>query len=159
MRTLGLRGSELAHSDNPSVMALRETAMTAPFTQGSRGCSRTSAFFDGSRTLAGDCDRRESLERVTPVCALVHNNALYASAYYKKHPLCFFRSTEGVFGDSRRSDKTPETGGFSLKKPGARRRTRSRCQSPDRRKRRACRSGSWQSPRSPARSREHGCQW
>ena len=126
VRTLGLRGSELAHSDNPSVMALCETAMTAPFTQGSRGCSRTSAFFDGSRTLVGDCDRRESLERVTPVCALVHNDALYASAYYKKHPLCFFRSTGGVFGDSRRSDKTPETGRFSLKKPGARRRTHSR---------------------------------
>ena len=44
-----LRGSELSYFDNPSVMALRETAMTAPFTQGSRGCSRTSAFFDGSR--------------------------------------------------------------------------------------------------------------
>ena len=53
MRTLGLRGSELAHSDNPSVMALRETAMTAPFTQGSRGCSRTSGFFDGSRKYQG----------------------------------------------------------------------------------------------------------
>ena len=37
VRTLGLRGSELSRSDNPSVMALRETAMTAPFTQGSRG--------------------------------------------------------------------------------------------------------------------------
>ena len=35
VRTLGLRGSELSRSDNPSVMALRETAMTAPFTQGS----------------------------------------------------------------------------------------------------------------------------
>ncbi len=35
VRTLGLRGSELAHSDNPSVMALRETAMPAPFAQGS----------------------------------------------------------------------------------------------------------------------------
>ena len=34
VRTLGLRGSELSRSDNPSVMALRETAMTAPFTQG-----------------------------------------------------------------------------------------------------------------------------
>ena len=44
-----LRGSELSYFDNPSVMALRETAMPAPFTQGSRGCSRTSAFFDGSR--------------------------------------------------------------------------------------------------------------
>ena len=32
-----LRGSEFPHFDNPSVMALRETAMTAPFTQGSRG--------------------------------------------------------------------------------------------------------------------------
>ena len=49
VRTLGLRGSELSRSDNPSVMALRETAMPAPFTQGSRRCSRTSAFFDGSR--------------------------------------------------------------------------------------------------------------
>ena len=28
VRTLGLRGSELSRSDNPSVMALRETAMT-----------------------------------------------------------------------------------------------------------------------------------
>jgi len=36
-------------------MALRETAMTAPFTQGSRGCSRTSAFFGGSRNVWGDC--------------------------------------------------------------------------------------------------------
>ena len=36
VRTLGLRGSELTRFDNPSVMALRETAMTAPFTQGSR---------------------------------------------------------------------------------------------------------------------------
>ena len=160
MRTLGLRGSELAHSDNPSVMALRETAMTAPFTQGSRGCSRTSAFFDGSRTLAGDCDRRESLERVTPVCALVHNDALYASTYYTiRNTPCASFGAQGVFWDSRRSDKTPETGRFLFKKPGARRRTHSRCQSPDRRRRRACRSGSWQSPRSPARSREHGCQW
>ena len=55
VRTLGLRGSELAHSDNPSVMALRKTAMTAPFTQGSRGCSRTSAFIDSSRSVLGDC--------------------------------------------------------------------------------------------------------
>ena len=29
---------------------------------------------------------------------LVRNDALYASAYYKKHPLCFFRSTGGVLG-------------------------------------------------------------
>ncbi len=43
-----LRGSELAHFDNPSVMALRETAMPAPFTQGSLGCSCTSAFFDSA---------------------------------------------------------------------------------------------------------------
>ena len=53
---------------NPSVSRLRETREPAPFAQGSRGCSRTSAFFDGSRTLVGDCDRRESLERATPVC-------------------------------------------------------------------------------------------
>ncbi len=32
-----LRGSERTYFDNPSVMALRETAMPAPFTQGSRG--------------------------------------------------------------------------------------------------------------------------
>ena len=58
VRTLGLRGSELSRSDNPSVMALRETAMTAPFTQGSQGCSRTSAFcqysFSISRTWVRD---------------------------------------------------------------------------------------------------------
>ena len=34
-------------------MALRETAMTAPFTQGSLGCSRTSGFFDESRKYQG----------------------------------------------------------------------------------------------------------
>ena len=37
---------------NPSVSHLRETREPAPFTQGSRGCSRTSAFFDGSRQCA-----------------------------------------------------------------------------------------------------------
>ena len=66
---------------------------------------------------------------------------LYASAYYKNTPCASF-GAQGVFWDSRRSDKTPETGGFSFKKPDARRRTRSRCRSPDRRKRRACRNGS-----------------
>ena len=144
---------------------------------------------------------------------LVCNDALYASAYDENTPCASF-GAQGVFWDSRRSDKTPETGGFSfkealiksaragserfcsqarfgkwrntvcishfsnrslgakdplssrrrfiqsfLRKPGARRRTRSRCRSPDRRKRHACRNGSWRSPRSPARSRERGCQW
>ena len=57
VRTLGLRGSELSRSDNPSVMALRETAMTAPFTQGSRGCSRTSAFCQYSFSISRISDR------------------------------------------------------------------------------------------------------
>ena len=39
--------------DNPSVTAFRETAVTAPFTQGSRGCSRTSAFVLSSRNISG----------------------------------------------------------------------------------------------------------
>ena len=30
--------------------------------------------FEGSRTLGGDCDRRESLERATTVCALSRND-------------------------------------------------------------------------------------
>ena len=50
VRTLGLRGSELpsfcvpslTQFDNPSVKNQR--FLPAPFTQGSRGCSRTSAF-------------------------------------------------------------------------------------------------------------------
>ena len=54
VRTLGLRGSEpptflgtlnKAWFYNPSVSRLRETRETAPFTQGSRGCSRTRAFW------------------------------------------------------------------------------------------------------------------
>ena len=57
VRTLGLRGSELSRSDNPSVMALRETAMTAPFTQGSQGCSRTSAFCQYSFSISRISDR------------------------------------------------------------------------------------------------------
>ena len=39
--------------DNPSVTAFRETAVPAPFTQGSRGCSRTSAFVLSSRNISG----------------------------------------------------------------------------------------------------------
>ena len=52
-----LRGSELSYFDNPSVMALRETAMTAPFTQGSQGCSRTSAFCQYSFSISRISDR------------------------------------------------------------------------------------------------------
>ena len=40
-----LSTSNKARFYNPSVTAFRETAVPAPFTQGSRGCSRTSAFF------------------------------------------------------------------------------------------------------------------
>ena len=43
VRTLGLRGSELTYFDNPSVSRLRGMREPAPFAQGSRGCSRTSA--------------------------------------------------------------------------------------------------------------------
>jgi len=46
-------GIRTEYIDNPSVKNQR--FLPAPFTQGSRGCSRTSAFFDGSWTLAGDC--------------------------------------------------------------------------------------------------------
>ena len=34
---------------NPSVSRLRETREPAPFTQGSRGCSRTNTFIDVSQ--------------------------------------------------------------------------------------------------------------
>ena len=39
---------------NPSVSRLRETREPAPFTQGSQGCSRTSALFVHSLTLGAD---------------------------------------------------------------------------------------------------------
>ena len=50
MRTLGLRGSELPSFCVPSLTQLynpsvkNQRFLPAPFTQGSRGCSRTSAF-------------------------------------------------------------------------------------------------------------------
>ena len=46
-----LRGSELSYFDNPSVKNQR--FLPAPFTQGSRGCSRTSTVFDSSRNVSG----------------------------------------------------------------------------------------------------------
>ena len=49
----------------PSVMALRETAMTAPL--GQQG--EPLRFAGSSRNVGGDCDRRESLEGVMPVWA------------------------------------------------------------------------------------------
>ena len=39
---------------NPSVSRLRETREPAPFAQGSRRCSRTSAFFVDSLTPSTD---------------------------------------------------------------------------------------------------------
>ncbi len=54
IRTSTFRGTfNKARFYNPSVSRLRETREPAPFTQGSHGCSRTSAFFEGSRNIRG----------------------------------------------------------------------------------------------------------
>ena len=45
-----LRGSEFPHFDNPSVSYADSSLYTRE-----PGCSRTSALFDGFRTLVGDC--------------------------------------------------------------------------------------------------------
>ena len=53
---LGTAGT--TYYDNPSVSRLRGTREPAPFTQGSRRCSRTSAFSDCSRVLISYKERR-----------------------------------------------------------------------------------------------------
>ena len=53
IRTSTFRGTlNKARFYNPSVSRLRETREPAPFTQGSRGCSRTSAFVLSSQNLS-----------------------------------------------------------------------------------------------------------
>ena len=57
----------------PSVMALRETAMTAPLGQQGEPLPSSAlvprAPSPKGRLLRTDCDRGESLEGATPVCA------------------------------------------------------------------------------------------